>query len=105
MNYDNYETLRYERPTIHILSCYSLGHEVKDPETMKIFEEVHLHIIPYLNLPSIEEAATIYQNYSCEEVPNGLGSTSVSSAHKQIEVLGLRKPFVLCNKVYLPYIS
>lgn len=52
------------------------GHEVKDPVTMKIFEEVHLHIIPYLNLPSIEEAATIYQNYSCEEVPNGLASTS-----------------------------
>lgn len=77
----------------YILSCHSLGHEVKDPVTMKIFEEVHLHIIPYLNLPSIEEAATIYQNYSCEEVPNGPASTSVSYAHKQIEVLGLHKPF------------
>ena len=46
---------------------------------MKMFADVHLHIIPYLNLPSAEEAAAGFQNYSCEEIPNGLTSTSVSS--------------------------
>lgn len=60
---------------------------------MKIFEEVYFYIIFYLNLLLIEEVVIIYQNYSCEEVLNGLVFIFVSYVYKQIEVLELYKFF------------
>lgn len=60
---------------------------------MKLFEEVYFYIIFYLNLLFIEEVVIIYQNYSCEEVLNGLVFIFVSYVYKQIEVLGLYKFF------------
>ncbi|XP_061162564.1 carboxypeptidase D-like [Saccostrea echinata] len=48
------------------------GYELKDSETMKMFQEIHLHIIPNINVPSPEEERKVLQNHSCVADPNGL---------------------------------
>jgi hypothetical protein len=55
------------------------GYEVKNKEIMKMFENIHLHIIPYMNVPSSEDTKKLLQNYSCGPYPNKLMFASVST--------------------------